>query len=220
MIDSYEKLYFAVMSCNKYIDKGMFDYVSKNVEKDEDVAHEFKQIRFVDEKKVIQIYQVKVIAQNVKKDGLLVSYSAINNDYFIKAYKFNELVESEYWELINQKYKFNEQEYKKYKDTYSYEDKDTIENEFYFNSTYIRIRYNKLDGYLSVISNNENISFDGYLYDFVAISNDELSNYKQKEKLIDLMGKHKVQLLKNGFVIDDEYYEELDYYHEKVKDVE
>ena len=214
MIDSYDKLYFAIKSNTTYITKGAFDYKNYIPKKDNDLSSEYKKIQFIDNK--IQIFECKEIAKNVDTSGLGVRYSSKTNSELIDELTFEELKDSEYWNLIIDRYKYNQKEYDNYKENEIYEDREEINTYLNFNGRYLDIRFNKLDGYLSISSNDKDIYFEDYIGKLIVQDYDTYLENKTNNKIIELMKNHNVQLLENGYVIDNKYYEDIDDYEEKV----
>lgn len=209
---NYEELYFTIQSNNTYTIKGLITYQAHHPEKDGDLACEYKKINFTNTKK-IQIVEGKEIANNVKVTGLnCCSYSAHTEEKILDTMTFEELMYSEYWDMITKKYTFNEEKYKKYKTNSVNED----EEEIYMDCVPLQgktmsIKFNKITGEMEI--NSYDTNYYGDLVDLFLLGRNEYDELQQYKKIIDLIrNNHNVQILKNGYVIDDVFYEQIDYY--------
>ena len=122
-MNNFDKLYFTVKTNNNYIHKGSFNYKNGEVKKNGDISCSYNKMTFVDNK--IQISYCEDIAYNVENKGN-ISYSTKTNETVLALYTFDELVNSEYWNPIIEKYKFDEKAFKRYEENYISEDKENI----------------------------------------------------------------------------------------------
>lgn len=213
-MNNFDELYFTVKTNNKYIHKGSFNYKNGEVKKNGDISCSYNEMTFVDNK--IQISYCEDIAYNVKNKGACcVSYSSKTNETVLALYTFDELVNSEYWELIIKKYKFDEYAFKRYKENYISEDKESIDVNYSWDGQYLDIQLNKIDGEIVMRSNINGIDYYGSIYDLRIIDNKEYEALQRKAKIVDLMENHNIQLLENGCVVDNVYYESIDDYEEE-----
>lgn len=212
-MNNYKELLFAIKTSSD-CEKGGFDYKHFDPEKDGDVVETFKYIDIINEDK-IQILEVKRLVSNLKIYGKKhYGYSSHDEKKIINVYNFDELTKSEYWNLITERYKFNQEKYKLYEESYIYEDEKSIKAWCYFqNRNKLYINFDKFSDYVEIETNNE--SFYGNISDLVLIHIKDYNELIKNEKIINLMlTKHKVQILENGYVIDNFYYEDIDYYKE------
>ena len=210
-MNNFDELYFTVKTNNNYIHKGSFNYKKGEIKKNGDISCSYNKMTFVDNK--IQISYCEDIAYNVENKGA-VSYSCKTNETVLALYTFDELVNSEYWNPIIKKYKFDEKAFKRYEENYISEDKETINVNYSWDGIYLDIRLNKLDGEIVMRSNINGVDYYGSIYDLRIIDND-YEALQRKAKIVDLMESHKVQLLENGYVVDNVYYEDIDDYEEE-----
>ena len=209
MIDNIDKLNFAIQT-SIYLTKGSFRYKSYCPKKEDDINAEYKLLKI--KKGCIEIYDSKEIAKNVKE----LSYNIITEEIFEKSLTFDELTQSEYWEDIIKRYPFNEEKYKIYKRSAIYIDDNYIEMDVYSGCYDLNIRFDRYDGELSISScQNEDANYNGKIYELVVM--DDKQNYENimNKKLINLMKNHKVEILSNGFVIDNTYYEDIEDFKEQ-----
>ena len=91
-----------------------------------------------------------------------------------------------------------------------YEDEKSIKAWCYFqNRNKLYINFDKFSDYVEIETNNE--CFCGNIGDLVLIHIKDYNELIKNEKLINLIiNKHNVQILENGYVIDNVYYENLD----------
>lgn len=210
---NYDELYFTINSNKTFVIKGLIDHKNHTPKKDGDISCEYKKIKFTNDKK-IQVIDGKDIASNVEVYGEHhCSYSSHSEEKIIKELSFEELINSEYWENINNKYSFNDIAYERYKKSYVEENEheiyvycNTIENR------YISFRFNKFNNQIDISSNNTD--FCGNLFDLKLLEQEEFETMEEKSKAIDLMKNHKVFVLENGYVIDNVYYENIDDFEE------
>ena len=64
-------------------------------------------------------------------------------------------------------------------------------------------------------SNINGVDYYGSIYDLRIINDEDHEALQRKAKIVDLMENHKVQLLENGYVVDNVYYEDIDDYEEE-----
>lgn len=211
-MNNFDELYFTVKTNNNYIHKGSFDYKSGEVKKNGDVSCSYNKMTFVDNK--IQISYCEDIAYNVGNKGA-VSYSTKTNETVLALYTFDELVNSEYWDLIIKKYKFDEKAFKRYEENYISEDKETINVNYSWDGIYLDIQLNKIDGEIVMRSNINGVDYYGSICDLRIINDEDCEALQRKAKIVDLMENHKVQVLENGYVVDNVYYEDIDDYEEE-----
>lgn len=210
-MDTYEKLYFTIMSDANHIHKGSFNYKSNHVEKDGDVSCEYNKLNF-NEDNTISILLCTEIASNVRDKGVTVSYSSTTERKILKTFTFDELINSEYWDCICKKYKFNKTMWDRYTNNYVTDDIGYTHCRCESPSgDYIDISFNKMDGYIDISTDTG--AFDGDVKDLRLVEDSYYCELLQCEKIVDLIRKnHKVDLLSNGYVIDGTYYEEIDDY--------
>lgn len=206
---NYKELLFTIKT-SPDCEKGGFDYKHFDPEKDGDVVEIFKYIDVISEDK-IQILEIKRIVSKLKIYGKgHYGYSSHDEKKIIKVYNFDELTKSKYWNLITERYKFNQEKYKLYEESNIYEDEKSIKAWCYFqNRNKLYINFDKFSDYVEIETNNE--SFYGNIDDLVLIHIKDYNELIKNEKLINLIiNKHNVQILENGYVIDNVYYENLD----------
>ena len=206
---NYKELLFTIKT-SLDCEKGGFDYKHFDPEKDGDVVEIFKYIDVISEDK-IQILEIKRIVSELKIYGKgHYGYSSHDEKKIIKVYNFDELTKSKYWNLITERYKFNQEKYKLYEENNIYEDEKSIKAWCYFqNRNKLYINFDKFSDYVEIETNNE--SFYGNIGDLVLIHIKDYNELIKNEKLINLIiNKHNVQILENGYVIDNVYYENLD----------
>ena len=210
-MNTYEKLYFTIMSDTNHIRKGSFNYKSNHVEKDGDVSCEYNALNF-NEDNTISILLCTEIASDVRDKGVTVSYSSTTERKILKTFTFDELIDSEYWDDICKKYKFDKTTWDRYKNNYVIDEIGytycRCESPY---GNYIDITFNKMDGYLDISTGT--CTFDGDVKDLRLVEDSYYCELLECEKIVDLIRKnHKVELLSNGYVIDGTYYEEIDDY--------
>lgn len=208
---NYKELYFAVKT-GKDINKGGFDYKNFEPKKDGDIVQIYKFINFLNNEE-IQILEVTVKVQDLKIYGeKYFSYSSYYEKRILKEFNFEELLESEYWESINERYDFYEKEFENYNNNYCYEDEEEMKLECYSTKgNNINISFNKLNNELEIWNYGE--EFTGKIGELKLLNKkeyDELLNYKNIVELI--KEKRNVQVLENGYVIDNVYYEYIEEY--------
>ena len=211
-MNNFDELYFTVKTNDNYIHKGSFNYKSGEIKKNGDISCSYNKMTFVDNK--IQISYCEDIAYNVENKGN-VSYSAKTNETVLGLYTFDELVNSEYWNSIIKKYKFDEKAFKRYEENYISEDKENININYSWDGVYLDIRLNKIDGEIVMRSNINGVDYYGSIYDLRIINDEDCEALQRKAKIVDLMENHKVQVLENGYVVDNVYYEDIDDYKEE-----
>ena len=211
-MDNFDKLYFTVKTNNNYIHKGSFNYKNGEVKKNGDISCSYNKMTFIDNK--IQISYCEDIAYDVENKGD-VSYSTKTNETVLALYTFDELVNSEYWNPIIKKYKFDEKAFKRYEENYISEDKENINVNYSWDGIYLDIRLNKIDGEIVMRSNINGVDYYGSIYDLRIINDEDYEALQRKAKIVDLMENHKVQVLENGYVVDNVYYEDIDDYEEE-----
>ena len=217
MIDNIDKLNFAIQTSN-YSTKGSFRYKSYCPKKEDDTSAEYKLLKI--KKDYIEIYNTKEIAKDVKVSfsEYEVSYSSRTEKIFEKSLTFDELTQSEYWEDIVKRYPFNEEKYKIYKRSAIYIDDNYIEMDIYSGCYGLNIRFDRYDGELSISScQNEDANYIGKIHELVVMDNKQNYENIMNKKLINLMKNHKVEILSNGFVIDNTYYEDIEDFEEENK---
>ena len=210
---NYDELYFTIQSDNTYSIKGLITYQHHHPEKDGDITCEYKKINFTNDKQ-IQIIEGKNIANNLQVSGLNhCSYSVQTENKIIDVMTFEELICSEYWELINNKYKFDVKKYENYKKNNVFEDDEEIAMDCVplVGST-MSIRFNKFNNEIDIYSHSN--SFCGNLCDLHLLSEDEFNELQQYKTIVDLMKNHNVLMLDNGYVVDNVYYENIDDFKE------
>lgn len=208
---NYEELYFTIKNNTDYFTKGSFNYESNKVKNDGDISCSYNKIKFIDDN--IEISYCEEVASNVKITGYeSCSYSSKTSEKVIGTYTFDELVESEYWEEITKRYKFKEQAFEKYKGNYIEETRDKIELVYMWGFNRIYMSLDKINGQIDISTNGEIGDFYGKVYDLKILEQEKFEELETKAKIIDLMKNHKVSILKKGYVIDDVYYEKIDYY--------
>ena len=210
---NYDELYFTIQSDNTYSIKGLITYQHHHPEKDGDITCEYKKINFTNDKQ-IQIIEGKQIANNlVIYSPTSCSYSSHAEEKILTTMTFEELICSEYWESINNKYKFDVKKYENYKNNNVYEDDEEIAMDCVplVGST-ISIRFNKFNNEIDIYSCSN--SFCGNLWDLHLLSEDEFNELQQYKTIVELMKNHKVLMLDNGYVVDNVYYENIDDFKE------
>lgn len=212
--EEIKKLKYAIRTSDFYI-KGAFRYKACTPKKENDLCAEYKEIEF--DGNYIEIYNVKEIAKNVKvKSEYEVSYSRTREQTLETRLTFEELKESEYYEDIVKRYPFNETKYNIYKKDEIYIDDKTVEMTIYSDTQSLAVQFNRYDKNLSIYSSqNKDVDFNGKIYELVVMDNKQEYENKMCKKLVSLMKNHKVEVLSNGFVIDNTYYEDIDYFEEK-----
>ena len=211
-MNNFDELYFTVKTNNNYIHKGSFNYKNGEVKKNGDISCSYNKMTFIDNK--IQISYCEDIAYDVENKGD-VSYSTKTNETVLALYTFDELVNSEYWDPIIKKYKFDEKAFKRYEENYISEDKEDINVNYSWDGIYLDIRLNKIDGEIVMRSNINGVDYYGSIYDLRIINDEDYEALQRKAKIVDLMENHKVQVLENGYVVDNVYYEDIDDYEEE-----
>lgn len=212
--EEIKKLKYAIQTSNFY-SKGSFRYKSCTPKKENDLSAEYKKIEF--DGNYIEIYNVKEIAKNVKVKGEYeVSYSSTTEQTFETRLTFEELKESEYWEDIVKRYPFNETKYNIYKKDEIYIDDKTVEMTIYSDTQSLTVRFDRYDKEINIYSlQNKDVDFSGKLYELVVTDNKQNYENEMCKKLVSLMKNHKIEVLSNGFVIDNTYYEDIDDFEEK-----
>ena len=206
---NYKELLFTIKT-SPDCEKGGFDYKHFTPEKDGDVVETFKYIDIVGKDK-IQILEVKRIVSNLKIYGEKhIGYSGHDERKILNEYKFKELTKSEYWEQIKERYNFDERKYKIYEENYIEEDEETIKVKCCFqNKNELNLEFYKFGEEIDIRTNRE--YFCGNINDLVFMHIKDYNELIKNEKLINLIiNKHNVQILENGYVIDNVYYENLD----------
>lgn len=211
-MNNFDELYFTVKTNNNYIYKGSFNYKNGTVKKDGDISCSYHKMTFVDDN--IQISYCEDIAYNVENKGN-VSYSCKTNETVLALYTFDELVNSEYWNPIIEKYKFDEKAFKRYKENYMSETRDYLEVYYNWAGHTLDMRLDKLTGEIYITGNTNAISYCDEIYNLQILDDGEYEALRRKAKMVDLMENHKIQLLENGCVVDNVYYESIDDYEEE-----
>ena len=213
-MNNIDELYFAVKTCDLYVNKGSFNYKKGDVKKDGDVSCSYNKIKFIDD--MIQISYCEDVTSDVEVSGsYCVSYSSKTNETVVGTYSFEELKNSEHWEDITKRYQLKEKAYERYKENYVSETKDGVEVYYSWGGLYLDIQLNKITGDIHICGSVNDIDFYGIIYDLRIIDNKEYEALQRKAKILDLMENHKVQLLENGCVVDNVYYESIDDYEEE-----
>lgn len=218
-MNSFEELYFTIKFRRKYDIEGLIRYKRiGNVEKDGDIIAEFIKLKLFNAQ-IIEVVEGKQIAHDVIIYGKNhCGYSVETKENILISLTFEELQKSEYWEDILQKYEFNEVAFKNYKDNNCVENMDNMRLVCVAsNGNYLNIEFNKINNELCIWNNEQ--EFAGNIFELKVLSTekyDELISYK---KIIDLIkNDHDVEMLKNGYVVDKEYYEDIqDYIDNEVK---
>ena len=212
-MNNFDELYFTVKTNNNYIHKGSFNYKNGEVKKNGDISCSYNEMTFVDKK--IQISYCEDIAYNVENKGACcVSYSTKTNGTVLGLYTFEELKNSEYWEHIIKKYKFDEYAFKRYEENYVCETRDYLDVYYNWNDHTLYMRLDKLTGEIYITGNTNVISYCDKIYDLQILDNKEYEALRRKVRILDLMENHNIQLLENGCVVDNVYYEDIDDYEE------
>lgn len=121
-------------------------------------------------------------------------------------FTFEELKASEYWTDIKSKFNHDISHLKKQFDKFEIIN-DTVKS-FYLSLDNVYIEYNKLTGDLYIEDGNRGF-FDGHNKELIVFSSKDDSDVIENNKLVELaktLGKT-VQFLKNGIVVDNEYFE-------------
>ena len=207
---NYKELLFATKT-SLDVNKGGFDYENHTPEKDGDIVCVYKKIFFIGTDK-IEIDEVTERAYNLKIYGEYHREYSVKRDdnKILGVYTFEELKNSEYWDSISERYYLNETEYKRYEANSVYEDDEQIEAELHFqNNNILSLKYNKFDNYITIYT--KNTAFSDCADNMVILDREEYDELLENEKIIKLMrDKHNVQILENGYVVDDVYYEYID----------
>ena len=207
---NYKELLFATKT-SLDVNEGGFDYEHHTLEKDGDIVCVYKKIFFIGTDK-IEIDEVTERAYNLKIYGEYHQEYSVKRDdnKILGVYTFEELKNSEYWDSISERYYLNETEYKRYEANSVYEDDEQIEAELHFqNNNILSLEYNKFDNYITIYT--KNTAFSDCVDNMVILDREEYDELLENEKIIKLMrDKHNVQILENGYVVDDVYYEYID----------
>lgn len=213
-MNNFDELYFAVKTCDLYVNKGSFNYKNGDVKKDGDISCSYNKIKFIDD--MIQISYCEDVTSDVEvNESYCVSYSYKTKETVVGTYSFDELVNSEHWEGIIKRYEFKEASYKRYKENYVCETRDDVEVYYLWGGHALDIRLNKINGEIHITSSVNDGDFYGRLYDLRFLEDDEYLELQQKSRILDLMKNHKVLILENGCVVDNVYYESIDDYEEE-----
>lgn len=218
-MNTFEELYFTIKFRCKYDIDGLIRYKRiGNIEKDGDIIAEFTKLKLFNEE-VIEVVEGKQIAHDV------IIYGKNHCGYSVETKKktksfltFEELQKSEYWEDILQKYEFNEVAFKNYKDNDCNEDMDSMRLVCVAtNGNYLNIEFNKINNELCIWNNEQ--EFAGNIFELKVLSTEEYDELISYKKIIHLIKSgHNVEMLKNGYVVDKEYYEDIqDYIDNEVK---
>lgn len=218
-MNTFEELYFTIKFRRKYAIEGLIRYKRiGNVEKDGDIIAEFIRLKFLD-KDTIQVVEGKQIAHDVIIYGKNhCSYSVETKENTLIFLTFEELQRSEYWEDILQKYEFNEVAFKNYNKNYCNDDRDSMKLECYAsNGNCLSVEFNKINNELCIWNNEQ--EFTGNIFELKVLSTEEYDELMSYKVIIDLIKNgHDVEMLKNGYVVDKEYYEDIqDYIDNEVK---
>ncbi len=215
-MNNYDELYFTIMSTNKYAHKGSFDYKSYHPKQEGNITCTYKKIKFINDNK-IQISNVTETCKNLEIYGEQhCSYSPSSKEEILDELTYEELVDSEYWGSIKEKYEFNDIQHKRYLESYVEEDKDEIYvNCQTIDNRYISLRFNKFSNQVDISSSCTD--YYGDLNELQMLDREEYDELQKCKKIVDLIkNNHKVQILTNGYVVDNVFYEDIQYYEDKV----